>query len=100
MATQTPTAQIKDSIEAAAGRVSELNEKVTELNEQAVANGRKAGAAYLASYEKAVVSIADSYERAAGATKVDWVSDVATVQADFAREVTKAYTTAVRDIVS
>src|SRR4051812_44453512 len=100
MPTQTANAQIKDSIESAAGRVSELSEKVTELNEKAVENGRKAGAAYLASYEKAVVSIADSYERAAGATKVDGVPDVATVRPDFAREVTKAYASAVRDLVS
>ena len=42
----------------------------------------------------------DSYERAVGATKVDWAADLATAQADFTREVTKAYTGAVRELVS
>ena len=93
MATQTKSNPINDSVEAATERVAELNEK-------AVANSRKAGAAYISSYEKAVLKIADSYERAAGATKVDWVADLATAQADFTREVTKAYTGAVRELVS
>jgi hypothetical protein len=97
MATQTKSTTksnpINDSVEAATERVAELNEK-------AVANSRKAGAAYLSSYEKAVVKIADSYEKAASATTVDWVADLATAQADFTREVTKAYTGAVRELVS
>jgi hypothetical protein len=84
---------VAQSVEAA-------TEKVAELNEKAAANGRKASAAYLTSYEKAVLSLADSYERAAGATKLDWVAGVATAQADFTREVTKAYTNAARELVS
>jgi hypothetical protein len=100
MATQTKSNPINDSVEAAAERVAELNEKAVALNEKAVENSRKAGAAYLTSYETAVVKFADSYERAAGATKVDWVADLATAQADFTREVTKAYTGAVRELVS
>ena len=56
MATQTKTDPITESVETAAERVAELNEK-------AVANGKKAGAAYLSSYEKAVLSLADSTRR-------------------------------------
>ena len=93
MATQTKSNNVADNIEAATERVVELNEKAAE-------NGRKAGAAYLTSYEKAITSLADSYERAAGATKLEWVSSVASAQADFTREVTKAYTSAVRELVS
>jgi hypothetical protein len=88
--TKTPTA---DSVEAVA-------ERLTELNEQAVANGRKAGAAYATSYEKAVVALVDSYKKAAAATRLDWVSTMATAQADFTREVTKAYISAARDLVA
>ena len=99
MATQTKSNSIND-LENASERVGEFNEKVAELNEKAVVNGRKAGAAYLSSYEKAVRSFADTYERAAGATKIDWLAEVATVQADFTRDVTKAYTTAARDLVA
>ena len=94
MATQSKTTStIADNIETATERVAELNEK-------AAANGRKASVAYLSSYEKAVVSLADTYERAAGATKLDWVASLASAQADFTREVTKTYTGAVRDLVS
>ena len=93
MATQTNTNPIVDSVETATERVAELNEK-------AVANGKKAGAVYLSSYEKAVVSFADTYEKAAGATKVEWFASVATVQADLTRDLTKAYTSATRDFVS
>jgi hypothetical protein len=82
VATQTKSNPITDSVETATERLSELNEKAVE-------NGRKAGAAYLSSYEKA-----------AGATRLDWVTTFATAQADFTREVTKAYTSAARDLVS
>jgi hypothetical protein len=73
---------------------------VTDFTEKATANGKKAGAAYLESYEKAVLTLADSYERAASATKVDWIETLASAQAGFAREVTKAYTGAYRDAVA
>jgi uncharacterized iron-regulated protein len=94
MATQSKdTNPVIESVESAAERVAELNEK-------AVANGKKAGAAYLSSYEKAVLSFTESYEKAAGATKVEWLTGVATAQADFAREVTKAGVGVARDFVS
>ena len=64
MATQTKT----DPIETATARVAEFNEKAVE-------NSKTAGAAYLDSYEKAVAQIADGYEKAAGATKIEWLVD-------------------------
>jgi hypothetical protein len=93
MPTQPKSDPVTDSIEAA-------TERLTELNEKAAANSRKAGAAYLSSYENAVLSLADSYEKAAGASRVEWVGTVASAQADFAREITKAYTAAARELVS
>ena len=77
-----------------------ISERVVELNEKALANGKKAGAAALETYEKAVVSFTESYEKAAGATKVDWIVTTATAQADLTRELVKAYTTAARELVS
>ena len=82
MATQTKSDPVTESVESAAERVAELNEK-------AVANGKKAGAAYLSSYEKA-----------ASATKVEWLATVATAQADLTRDITKAYASAARELVS
>src|SRR5215207_7069598 len=64
MATQSKTTPVTETIDAA-------TERVVELNEKAVANGKKAGAAALETYEKAVVSFTESYEKAAGATAVD-----------------------------
>ena len=93
MATQTKSNPVTESVETAAERFAELNEK-------AVANGKKAGAAYLSSFERAVVSAADSYEKTPGATKLEWLATAAATQADLAREVTQAYTTAARDFVS
>ena len=93
MATQTKTDPISESVETAAERVAELNEKAVE-------NGKKAGAAYLTSYEKAVLSLADSYEKAAGATKVGWIADIAAAQADLTRGLTTAYASAAREFVS
>ena len=95
MATQTKTNPnpIAESVETA-------TERVVELNEKAAANGRKAGLAYLTSCEKAIAQMADTYERAVGATKLDWAATAASAQADFTREVTKTYTSAVRELVS
>jgi len=73
MATQTKSNSVTDTIATATERLAELNEK-------AAANSRKASAAYLSSYENTVVSLADSYEKAAGASRVEWVSAVAAAQ--------------------
>jgi hypothetical protein len=94
MATQSKTTNpVTESIDAATERVAELNEK-------AYANGKKAGAVALDTYEKFALSLAESYEEAAGATKVEWIASAATAQADFARELTKTYTKAARELVS
>ena len=93
MTTQAKANPVTESIETATERLSELNEK-------AVTTSRKAGASYLSSYENAVLSLADSYEKAAGTSRVEWVGTVASAQADFAREITKAYTAAARELVS
>jgi hypothetical protein len=94
MATQTKSADtIIDSVEAAAERVADLHEK-------SVATSKKASEAYLSSYEKALVALADSYEKATGASKIEWVASIGSLQADATRELARAYTTTVRELVS
>jgi hypothetical protein len=93
MASQSKSTPVTESIDA-------VTERVAELNEKAVANGKKTGAAILDTYEKAVVSFTESYEKAAGTTKVDWIVSTAAAQADFTRELAKAYTSAARELVS
>jgi hypothetical protein len=92
MATQ-PKSSVTESIDAA-------TERVVELNEKAVANGKKTSAALLDTYDKAVTSFTESYEKAAGTTKVDWIVSAAATQADLTREVAKVYTSAVRELVA
>jgi hypothetical protein len=93
MATHTKSDPITESVEAAAERAADLREK-------SVATSKKASEAYLSSYEKAVVALADTYEKATGATKIDWVASIGSLQADSTREFARAYTSTVRDLVS
>jgi hypothetical protein len=93
MATQPKSDPITESVEAAAERVADLHEK-------SVASSKKASEAYLSSYEKAVVALADTYEKATGASKIEWVASVGSLQADATRELARAYTTTVRELVS
>ena len=93
MTTQTKSNPLSDSIETA-------NERVSEFSEKAYASSKKAGTVLLDSYEKTIIAIADSYAKAAHTTNVDWITNVADAQADFARDVTKSYTSAARSLVS
>jgi hypothetical protein len=93
MPTQTKSDPITESVEAAAERVADLHEK-------SVASSKKASEAYLSSYEKVVVALADTYEKATGASNIEWVASIGSLQADATREFARAYTTSVRELVS
>jgi hypothetical protein len=93
MATQTKSDPITDSVQEAASRVS-------VFGEQALAASKKATEVYLSSYESSVVTLADAYEQATGATKVDWVASIGSQQADATRQIVRAYTSTVRELVS
>ncbi|MBV9078884.1 MAG: hypothetical protein JO048_15575 [Methylobacteriaceae bacterium] len=93
MATQTKSNSIIGSVEAAGGRVADLHEK-------SVASSKKTSEAYLSSYENVVVALADSYEKATGASKVEWVASIGSLQADATREFARAYASTVRELVS
>ena len=92
MATQSKNS-ITDTFEGAAARVEEINERTAE-------KGRQASVAYLDTYEKTVVSLADLYEKAVGATRIEWLTNVAVKQAKANRDVTKTYTSVGRDLVA
>jgi hypothetical protein len=77
-------------LEAAAQRLRKLNERIIEA-------GKKAGETTLASYEKALKAIAGTLERGPGSSDIDWISNLATTQAKFIRDVTAAWTSAARD---
>ena len=93
MPTQSQSHPITESVQEATQRVSELQKK-------AVAQSKKASEAYLSSYERAVVTLADQYEKATSATNIEWVASIGSLQADATREIARAYTSAVRELVS
>ena len=74
-------------------------ERIRDLNERIVTAGRKAGAAYLDAYEKALESIAAYQEQVAKQTDIDWVSTVVDAQARFTRDLTRLYVSAGRALL-
>jgi len=92
-ATSTTSAHLHDPrLEAAAQRVRKLNERIIEA-------GKEAGETTLTSYEKALKAIAATIERRADSTEIDWISNLATTQAKFIRDVTDAWTKAAREML-
>ena len=78
--------------DAAAQRLRKLNERIIEA-------GRDAGETTLSSYERALKTIASAIERGPGSSEVEWVSNLATAQAKFIRDVTAAWTKAARRVL-
>ena len=78
--------------EAAAERLRKLNERIIEA-------GKQAGETTLSSYEKALKAIASAVERGPGSSDVEWISQLATAQAKFIRDVTEAWTSAAREML-
>jgi hypothetical protein len=81
-----------DTIETAADRAAELNDKLTSA-------GRKISLATLDSYEKTALGVADFQVKVAETSRVAWLQQVATTQADLTRDLTKAYVSAARELV-
>jgi primosomal protein N'' len=72
---------------------------VTKFNEKLAEAAKQMTSTYLDKYEEAVVRLADSYEKAAGSTKLDWVERLASTHASLTRDVSTAYATAARELV-
>jgi hypothetical protein len=72
-------------------------QRLRKLNERIIEAGREAGESTLSSYEKALKAIASTIERGPGSSEIDWISNLASAQAKFLRDVTTAWTSAARD---
>jgi hypothetical protein len=93
MATQTKNTSTDRQVEEATERVRELNERIIDTS-------RKAGAAYLDSYEKVLKSIADFEERVGSSTQVEWVAAITQAHADFTRDLAKVYASSAREFLN
>jgi hypothetical protein len=92
--TRTPSATAKakgaePGVEAAEQRIRELNERIIDA-------GKRAGRGTLDIYESTLKAVSDSLERGPGSSDIEWVSSIATAQANFLRDLTKAWTSAAR----
>jgi hypothetical protein len=74
-------------------------DRAGETGEQFVAAARKAGHAYLDSYEKAVDRAIELELKVAGSTQQEWLKNLIEAQADFTREVTSSYTSTARTLL-
>ena len=86
------SASADERFEAAAQRLRKLNERVIEAS-------RGAGEGVLSSYEKALKTMAAAIERGPGRSDVEWISQLATTQAKFIRDVTEAWASATRNMM-
>jgi hypothetical protein len=77
-------------IEAIAERLRKLNERIIEL-------GREAGGGTLASYEKALRAIASGISQSAARDELEWLTQLASSQAKFVRELTDTLVKAARE---
>ena len=80
-------------------RLEAVAQRIRRLNERIIEDGKSAGEATLASYEKALKAIAGSLERGPGKSDIEWISSLATTQAKFIRDVTAAWTSAARGML-
>lgn len=74
-------------------------EQVRDLGDQVVASSRKAGNAYVDSYEKTIESALELELKVAGMTQQEWLKNLIETQAEFARQLTHSYTTAARALL-
>jgi len=88
MTTSTPS--FTPDVEAATQRVRELSERMIE-------QAKQSGLSWLEAYEKVLESMLRLQQQAAQGTNVEWVSSLATTQADFVREISKVYLNTVRE---
>jgi hypothetical protein len=89
---KAPTGSPEARLEATAERLRKLNERIIQA-------GKQTGETTLSSYEKALKALAGVVERGPGTSDIDWISQLATTQAKFIRDVTQAWTSAARDML-
>jgi hypothetical protein len=96
--TSEPGAGFPGAADAAAA-TEEAAQRIRELNERFIESAKTAGNATLDAYEKSLQNLLEFQERAAGASQLDWVSNIASAHAKFVQDVSSAYITAAREML-
>jgi hypothetical protein len=89
----------QSSTRAATGTVEAAADRIRELNERIIESSKKAGNRYLDIYEKALNSIAGYQEKVGERSQVDWVTTIVNAQASFTRDLANAYSSAARSLL-
>jgi hypothetical protein len=76
--------------------VEQAAQRVRELSERVIEQAKQSGLSWLEAYEKVLESMLRLEQQAAQGTNVEWISTLATAQADFVREVSQVYLDAMR----
>ncbi len=80
--------------------MEELADQVRQLNERIIEASKRSGETYLQSYQQLLKTVADVQEEAGKASPWDWVTTMATAQANFTRDIAEAYAAAGRRLQS
>ncbi len=87
----TSTSRRRSTAKPADARLEAAAQRLRKLNERIIDASRDAGEATLTSYERALKAIASTIERGPGSSDVEWVSQLATAQAKFIRDLTETW---------
>jgi hypothetical protein len=79
--------------------LEEVAKRIRRLNERIIEASRDAGETTLTSYERALKSIASAIQKGPGSSDIEWVSNLATAQAKFIRDMTTSWTSAARKML-
>jgi len=77
--------------------VEQTVQRLKELSDQAIEAGKQNGRTWLDAYEQMLNSYLKLQKQAAEGTQVEWVNTLANTNAEFVREMSQAYLTAVRE---
>jgi hypothetical protein len=77
----------------------EIVASLREQNEQILAASRRTRLDLVESCEQALSALADSREKLADASEIEWLSRVLRAQADFTREIAEASSKFARDVL-
>jgi predicted RNA-binding Zn ribbon-like protein len=85
---------------ANAGKATdEAVQQIRELTERFIESAKAAGNQSLDAYEQSLRTLVEFQERAAGASQLDWVTNLASAHAKFVQDVTAAYVSAAREML-